>query len=452
MNVTRPILAGAAAVLLGACTPAKPFACSDNEGCVNERGAQGICEPAQVCSFPDTACSGSHRRAVAATPADAGACVPVAGCISQVALGAAHVCVLRNDGAVYCWGDNTSGQLGDGTATNREAPALVAALPHTAQAHATQVSAGEDQTCALLNTGQVYCWGNNGARQLGDGTVVPSSRVPVQTLAVAADGGAEPFQATALSLGGKHACAIGADKRAWCWGENQSGNHGGQCGVAPALADDVPIATAVNGVDTVVEIGSGDEFTCARKDDKSVWCWGANGQGELGNGKTADSFTPVNVEGLSSVGSMAVGDESACVLRADSSLWCWGYGGSGALGTGTLANSLVPVRVGTADRVSLGGTAFTACLLDVNGVMSCFGDNSKGQTATGLTDTNVTTPTPARLVTVASVTTGANNGCALTADGALWCWGENDSGQLGQGPGSAGTAHPLPVRVAVPCP
>lgn len=438
-----------AVVLTSGCISPTPFTCKGNEGCVRESGAQGICEAQGVCSFPDSACPGSRRRLAA--QGNKGACVPVASCISHVSVGAGHVCVLRTDNAVYCWGDNTAGKLGDGTTINRESPVRIDALPHSPQLFVTQVAAGEVQTCALLNTGAVYCWGANGARELGNGTAVDRSLTPVQTLALAADGGTEPFVATVISVGGKHTCAIGPDKRAYCWGENQSGNHGGQCGVDPMLADDVPVATEVAGLEGVVEIGAGDEFTCARKDDKSLWCWGANGQGELGNGTIADSFRPVNVGGISSVSSLAVGDESSCARRADSSVWCWGYGGSGALGNGSLDNGLVPVRVGTADQIGMGGTGFTVCLIDVEGVLTCFGDNSKGQAGTGSTEPNITTPTPAQLVTVKSVSTGSANGCAVTLDGALWCWGENDSGQLGQGPGGVVISR-VPVRVNLPCP
>jgi alpha-tubulin suppressor-like RCC1 family protein len=104
-----------------------------------------------------------------------------------------------------------------------------------------------------------------------------------------------------------------------------------------------------------------------------------------------------------------------------------------------------------AEALGSGGTANTHCLIDVAGELWCFGDNTKGQTGTGLADEAVTTPTRARLVAVEKVSMGQNNACAMTHDGTLWCWGENDIGQLGQGT-TSNTPSRVPVRVKVPCP
>lgn len=440
------------------CVAPTPFTCADNTGCVDATGAQGICEPTHVCSFLDVSCGDSHRRfAPAYQGAPQGTCVPAvaAACrLSQFAVGADVICALRADNTLFCWGDNSKGQLGIGTLANAETPVPVGPpLPHNGSVYPVGVSAGDGHVCALLNTGEVWCWGANNAKQLGDRTGVAYSAVPVQAVRFAADGGSAPLDnLVSLSVGGLHACGLGSDHLVYCWGENQSGGHGGQCGADPAVFDDVPAARAVDGLDGVISVEAGDEFACAIKDDHSAWCWGVNSDHELGNGTAVDSFAAIE-SGISSVSALGVIDQSVCVLAGDSTVSCWGYNQSGNTGTGSVNAVSVPTQLEgvVADKLGQGGTSNTNCLIDVNGAMSCFGDNSKGQAALGMTSGAVLSPTPAKLITVESVILGKDNGCALTLDGALWCWGENDSGQLGQGKGTTGQLHASPVRVNVPC-
>lgn len=441
--------AGLSLALLSGCVPVPPFKCSGNDSCVTAAGVQGLCEENSRCSFPDDACPGSRRR-LSEVAGVTGTCVPAGKrCVQQLSLGANHSCLLRDDGTVYCWGDNTDGKLGDGTTIARSVPTAVQGLP----TGAVSIGAGEYHTCAVLKDDSVWCWGGNDAYELGLGTnTMTSSPTPVRVLTTSdlPDGGQTdpvPLAARSLAVGGAHTCAV-SDGTALCWGENQSGGHGGQCGRDPALYDDVRLARAVVGLGGVIEVSTGDEFTCARKDDSSVWCWGVNANGELGNGGT-DSFVPVG-NGLTSVKSIEAGDEHVCVQKADSSVWCWGYGGAGSIGNGSFEDQKTPTRITSATSVYSGGTAFVTCVVDAAGSMYCWGGNDSRQTATASTADNVVVPTPTTLVTVSRAALGAKHGCATTLDGALWCWGSNEEGQLGIG--SAGPIRAVPVRVQFSCP
>jgi alpha-tubulin suppressor-like RCC1 family protein len=441
----------AALLVVGAgCVPVPSFHCDNNSTCKLGDGTQGICELNHTCSFPDAKCSVTERRYGAEDRATG--CVPPGNrCVNGLALAGKHACALRSDGAVLCWGENGFGQLGDGTTTSRPTPTLVVGLPKKA----TAVAVGEDHSCVILEDQGVWCWGDNSKGNLGLGDTTPAtSLAPVPVLTRAGTGPSTAFKATALSAGGGRTCAISPDAFIYCWGENKAGTHGGQCGQDPALFDDVKYATKVEGLESVRQLGAGDEFTCGVRDDNSVWCFGSNETGSLGNGRAVDgtlkdSFVPVAASRMTSVSQLAVGDEHACARKSDSSVFCWGYGGSGSLGLGTLADAETPQRTTNAAAIFSGGGSFVTCALDAR-VLRCWGQNDLGQTATGSSEPNVTTPAVAQLASVEQVATGGSFVCATTLDGALWCWGSNDQGQLGNN--ATGIDAASPVRVDFPCP
>ncbi len=451
----------AAALVLGACTPLTAYTCTDNSNCVDAQGKQGVCDTTGVCSFPDSTCADTSLRLVGVEPGTKGSCVAAARhCVSEVAVGADVICALRSDHAVYCWGDNTTGQLtNDGLGKLSASPQPIAIR---SSAFVTQVSVGDGFACTLMNDGTVWCWGNNNAKQLGTDSAQLSSQTPEQVLQFGPDGGlAGPLTGIQkISVGGLHVCALEdkpRDARVFCWGENSNGANpdggrpnGGQCGADPLDFDDVGAARPIDNF-SAADVQSGDEFTCALGDNHVVSCWGVNADNELGNGGTADSFTPYPVS-LSSVSALGVLDQTACVTLADSTVECWGYNVSGNTGTGSTDRVTTPQPISKkAEVIASGGTANTSCLIDIDGKLWCFGDNTKGQAATGSSVAAVTTPTEARLAGVEKLSMGRNNGCAITHDGTLWCWGENDVGQLGQGTTSKDPAR-VPVRVNVPCP
>ncbi len=459
----RFLVASASLVALGAiaCISQPAFVCRANADCLSENSALGICEANGSCSFYDAACEGTLRRYADGAPGSlASACVSAgARCIDQLAMGTSHSCALRSDGTVWCWGLNSSGQLGDGTTQDRVSPTRVQGLP--AGRKATQIAADEGNTCALLDDHTVWCWGLDDAKNLGQcgasrppyspaPAEVPTWTPNAQMPGAPACDASTPFTATQIALGGEHACAIGTDAQLYCWGENAMGAQGGQCGQDPAIFDDVPgpLPVAFAGA---VQVECGDEYSCVLKDENSVWCFGANDLHELGNGDTNASFTPVNVSGISDAKTLALDDETPCIVTTAGALLCWGNGTSGIFGADLNDNVAKATRIATIAQAYAGGTAETLCVTQPDGTLQCFGANDKGQCGVGASTPNVTAPTNAQLVTVAGVAIGADHTCATTTDGSLWCWGADDSGQLGDGQTSP-TIVTTPKRIDFPCP
>jgi alpha-tubulin suppressor-like RCC1 family protein len=259
-----------------------------------------------------------------------------------------------------------------------------------------------------------------------------------------------------ISVGGKHPCAIGEAGDVYCWGENAADQCGYDHLKAPGW-EDVPVPLQVAGVTGgMIAVSLGDEHTQALRDDGSVYAWGDNTYGELGNGmKGPSSFTPVKVN-LTSVKQIAAGDEHVCVAKGDGSVWCWGYGGSGALGTGDTKDLTQPQRVTSAQLVFSGGNAFHTCGITVNQELQCWGQNSSGEVGTGQISegltTSINTPTIGILPTVTMVALAKAATCAVTTDQVLWCWGQNKRGQLANPESSSGTPYPVPQRAKFSCP
>ncbi|MBU6154809.1 MAG: putative Ig domain-containing protein, partial [Bdellovibrionales bacterium] len=243
----------------------------------------------------------------AGTSADASVTLEVAAAASQmntqIAAGGAHTCAIQN-GAVLCWGDNSLGQLGDGTTTNSAIPVQVPGL----DSNVTSLAAGAYHTCAIQN-GALKCWGDNSSGQLGDGTTT-DRLTPVAVPGLDSN-------VTSLAAGYYHTCAIqnGALK---CWG----GNYAGQLGDGTTTNSAIPVQ--VPGLDSnVTSLAAGYFHTCAIQNG-AVLCWGYNYSGQLGDGTTTDRLTPVAVPGLdSNVTSLAAGVYHTCAIQ-NGALKCWG--------------------------------------------------------------------------------------------------------------------------------
>lgn len=201
--------------------------------------------------------------------------------VAAIAAGGEHTCALNTAGAVKCWGDNSNGQLGDGTFVDRYTPVPAGGLTSGVAA----IAAGGNHTCALTGAGAVKCWGDNSDGQLGDGTIVDRSTA-VDTSGLASG-------VTAISAGEKHTCAITSAGAALCWGDNGDGRLGDGTNV------DRYTPVSVSGITSgAVEISTGGSHTCAVLSSGSPWCWGDNAWGRLGDGTTVDRYTPVLVSGF----------------------------------------------------------------------------------------------------------------------------------------------------------
>jgi alpha-tubulin suppressor-like RCC1 family protein len=202
------------------------------------------------------------------------------------------------------------------------------------------VSAGANHTCAIKKDGSLWCWGWNGSGQLGLGDYA-QRLIPEKVMALSTT------PVVSVSAGDAHTCAVDQDKSLWCWGWNGSGQLGlGDTDTAQRLIPEKVMALSTT---PVVSVSAGDFHTCAVGQDKSLWCWGENSGGQLGLGDTAQRLIPEKVMALSTtpVVSVSAGYAHTCAVDQDKSLWCWGENSGGQLGLGTERPSkvLYPVRV-----------------------------------------------------------------------------------------------------------
>ena len=253
--------------------------------------------------------------------------------VVAVTAGGEHTCAVLSSGAAQCWGSNDSQQIGDATGNDRSVPTPVMRLT----SGVTMVTAGAAHTCALVDTGTVKCWGDNTVGQLGDGTTWNASR-PVSVTGLT---GTTAF----LAAGAWHTCAVSTTGTVSCWGSNMAGQLGSDLWVEayktrPSLLLDLASDASM--------VAGGGGHTCVVEDTGDVECWGANDFGQLGNYLTSEQFTDVPDVVLGLPGStvlVALGANHSCAKLETGAIWCWGKNDSGQLGDGTTMNTVSPVPV-----------------------------------------------------------------------------------------------------------
>lgn len=316
---------------------------------------------------------------------------------------------------VWNWGDNYYGQLGNGNNNDSNVPLQV-----TAVSSICEVSGGQFHSLALESDGTVRSWGWGTSGQLGNGAWA-SSNVPVDV--------SNLTDVTAISAGGSHSLALRSDGTVWGWGDNTYGQLG--IGVFSTKSN---IPVQVLNLTGVVAIDAGDSCSMALKSDGTVWAWGYNYYGNLGDGTKVNKNLPTQVVDLSGAVAISAGKGHSLALLQDLTARAWGYNSQGALGDETWTQSLVPVQVsGFSGGVSVSAGGWHSLGLKGDGAVEAWGDDYYGELGDcGNTDMNYPVSVLS-LTNVSAISAGDLHSLALKDDGTLWSWGYNFDGQLGLG-------------------
>lgn len=362
---------------------------------------------------------GKGTVALRATPTNISSAPSAA--ISSISAGDLSTCLVAG-GVPYCFGNNNSGEMGDGTDQQRRAPKAISSITT-----ATEVGVGSAHACVVLSSGALSCWGSNTFGQLGDGGTTAAT-TPVTS---AATGVAH------VGAGTAHTCVQKTNGSVQCWGQGAQGQLGNGAG-AQSNTPVTPVAA------NVIDLGVGQRHTCVVLSGGAVQCWGFNNVSQVGDGTTTNQLSPVAVAGLpSAAAKVSAGQSHTCVVLAAGTAYCWGDNTLGQLGDSTFTSSPTPVQVsgltGATDIMTWGSTT---CALKGN-ALYCWGQNTRGQVGNG-TIVNVSTPY-SHVGLNAFVAVGGRHTCAVRTNNSTRCWGYNDYGQVGD---NTAWLFPSPAYVA----
>ena len=363
-----------------------------------------------------------------------------------------HSLALRADGTVWAWGRNKYGQLGDGTWTDSPRPVQVKGSSGAGWlADVQAVAAGGGHSLALKKDGTVWAWGRNEYGQLGDGTRTDSPR-PVQVKGSSGTGWLADVQA--IAAGGSHSLALKTDGSVWAWGWNYKGQLGDGSMSESYLPVQVKGPGGSGWLTEIKAVAAGDVHSLALRTDGTVWAWGSDGMGQLGDGIGMGwSWVPVQVKGpggfgwLTDVQAVAAGLWHSLAVKTDGTVWAWGDNLHGQLGDGTTAYGRdAPVQVKgpggsgwlTEIQAVAGGYGHSIAV-KTDGTVWAWGRNSKGELGDGTRTDSSPTPVQVKgpggsgwLTEVQAVAAGDGYSLVLKTDGTIWAWGDNHYGQLGE--------------------
>lgn len=323
---------------------------------------------------------------------------------ASAAAGRNYSLVVKADGTVWTWGDDSTGQLGDGTEVLRTKPAVVGEV-----AGVGTVEGGADFTLALKEDGTVWAWGDNYWGQLGDGTR-DSRSIPVQVSGLT--------RVVSIAAGDHHSLAALADGAVWTWG--------GGIFLGDSAWRNTSVPVTVGGLTGVVAVAAGYMHSMALKADGTVWAWGENDYGQLGDGTMTDRIAPVPVAGLIGVTAIAAGEYHSLALKADGTVWAWGWNYGGQLGDGTEIDSPTPLRVsGVSDAVAVAAGYYLSLALEADGTVWIWGSNVGAADDAPATMDGVTG--------AVGIAAADSDALILKADGTALACGQNWYGEVGDG-------------------
>jgi Alpha-tubulin suppressor and related RCC1 domain-containing proteins len=379
--------------------------------------------------------------------------------IISVSAGRYHSLAVKSDGIAWAWGDNGFGQLGDGTTADRSIPMpcqtngspLLSSLAFLNESHTATIpgstiagAAAYDQYGVVMGDAEVTYSLQSAYSGVSinsqTGRVIVESMVEPGTVMILAvcgelttegnlelitDDEARHMQ---VSAGYYHTLALKEDGTVWTWGYNGYGQLG------DGTTTDSTVPSQVSGLTDVVSVAAGSHYSLAIKSDGTVWGWGNNNFGQLGDGSTTNRTTPVQVSGLTGVVSIAAGGYHSLAVKSDGTVRAWGYNSNGQLGDGTTTSRTTPVQVsGLTGVVSISAGVYYSIAAKSDGTVRAWGWNPYGQLGDGTT-TNRTSPVQVNGITgVVSVVAGGSHAIAVKSNGTVWGWGYNHNGQLGDG-------------------
>ncbi len=335
-------------------------------------------------------------------------------------IGEKHFMILKQDGSVWTWGDNTYGQLGSNRSSTENSPVAVQKSDGNRLFNIIDISAGGNHSVALDLQGFVWTWGSNWRGQLGRTTSFQDSNPEIIN-------NKQMGEIIAIAAGGNHTLAVDRNGEVWSWGLNYYGQLGNAVNTGTNNSNPTPVK--ISGLTDVIAVSAGEEHSVALKRDGTVWTWGRNSLGQLGNGQKKDiNITPTVVPGLTGIMEISAGGKHTIALKQDrTTVWAWGFNGYGQLGDGGMELKLSPIQVeGMNDVRSISAGQYHSSVIREDGSVWMWGRHTSG------TQTVRTTPIEVKGISnTISIGSGGDAyesyTLAVKSDGTVWKWDKNNS-------------------------